>query len=858
MADISCWAVNAAQDYQVLMGDGAYTNGSREVVIGANARHELPLVDASVAFPGNGLNDPSDPTGVPTAGYAARMGHSVIVGDSAKGTANGQVLLGAEATSSKANSVALGFRSAAERGAQASYTAYGLNTAQVSAGEVSVGAAGAARQITNVAAGSSGTDAVNVAQLQGAISQIGGLTDAAITYDLDAGGNPNFRRATLGNGTGTTTLAAFTAGAVNAASTEAVNGTQLFGANQAVATHLGGGAVVDAAGVLQAPTYTLNNVAAGGAVSTGTYRDVGSAFDAVSTSLANVADQTSEIDKLAVKYDADASGNATPRISLGGAAAAPVAVSNLAAGSIAVGSSDAVTGAQLFATNDAVARFFGGRAAFDPATSVFTAPLFEISSISVDGAVASGLYDNATDAFNAVDGSLANLNTQINNVRNGDTKYLRVNSTGADASATGLESIAVGAGASATANNSIAVGAGSLADRANTVSVGATGAERQVTHVAAGTASTDAVNVGQLQASEAGALRYDLNPDGSVNVASATLGATGTPTTLRNLAAGQVTAASSDAINGAQLYAANQTLAAHPGGGATVDATGTVLAPTYTLNSIGANGTVSNADYRDVGSAFDAVSASLANVSDQTGEIDKLAVKYDADATGNASNRISLGGATATAPVSIANLAAGQVGATSSEAINGAQLFATHTTLASYFGGSTAFNGGVWTPPSFRISSIATDGSLVTNDYHDVTVAFSAVEGSLLNLNTRIDNGGNGGSPFLAVNSTKGAAVAGGSNAVALGPVANAGGAGSVAIGDGANASADNSVALGPVRWPAPARRPGTPAPTVRPVRATRPVKSRSAAPAANARSPTWPMVRTATTRSMSARCRTA
>jgi autotransporter adhesin len=37
-----------------------------------------------------------------------------------------------------------------------------------------------------------------------------------------------------------------------------------------------------------------------------------------------------------------------------------------------------------------------------------------------------------------------------------------------------------------------------VADRANTVSVGSAGNERQVTNVAAGTATTDAVNVGQL------------------------------------------------------------------------------------------------------------------------------------------------------------------------------------------------------------------------------------------------------------------------------------------------------------------------------------------------------------------------
>ncbi|WP_373926578.1 hypothetical protein, partial [Enterobacter hormaechei] len=88
-----------------------------------------------------------------------------------------------------------------------------------------------------------------------------------------------------------------------------------------------------------------------------------------------------------------------------------------------------------------------------------------------------------------------------------------------------------------------------------------------MTNLAAGTAATDAVNLGQLQASEEGALRYDLNGDGSVNYASATLGQGGTATTLRNLGPGQVSATSTEAINGAQLFAANQAVATHLGGG---------------------------------------------------------------------------------------------------------------------------------------------------------------------------------------------------------------------------------------------------------------------------------------------------
>ncbi len=677
LADISCWAVNAAQDYQVLMGDGAFANGSKEVVIGANARHELPKVDANVAFPGAGTNDPSNPTGVPTADYAARMGHSVIVGDSAVGTANGQTLLGAEATSNQANSVALGYRSAALRGAQASYSAYGLTAPQVSAGEVSVGTAGGGeRQITNVAAGSVNTDAVNVAQLKGAISLINGVADAAVTYDLDGAGNPNYRRVTLGAGTGTTTIG------------------------------------------------------------------------------------------------------------------------NLAAGAVSAGSLEAVNGGQLATTNAAIAGFFGGRAAFDPASGAFTAPLFEISTISTGGAIAKGLYENATDAFAAVDGSLVNLNTQITDIRNGGTKYLRVNSTGTEALASGTDSIAVGTNARATAANSIAVGAGSLADRANSVSIGAAGAERQVTNLAAGTAATDAVNVGQLQASEQGALRYDLNGDGSVNYASATLGQTGTATTLRNLGPGQVSATSSEAINGAQLFAANQAVATHLGGGAAVNASGVLTAPTYSINNVAANGTVTKGSYNDVGTAFDAVSNSLANVADQTDEIDKLAVKYDVDGSGNVLNSVTLTG-TGTGAVKITNVAAGSILAGSSDAITGDQLFSTNSTVANYFGGTTAYNGttNVWTAPKFSISSIATDGTFTSGDYNNVTAAFTAVDGSLKVLNQRITNGG--GSAYLAVNSTAAAATAAGAEAVAVGPQASAAGANSVAVGNGASASAGNSVALG-------------------------------------------------------------
>jgi len=89
------------------------------------------------------------------------------------------------------------------------------------------------------------------------------------------------------------------------------------------------------------------------------------------------------------------------------------------------------------------------------------------------------------------------------------------------------------------------------------VSVGAAGSERQVTNVAAGTAATDAANVGQLNAVSnsvsslgASAIKYDNNADGTPDYANATLGNGNTGTALHNVAAGT---SAMDAVNLSQL-----------------------------------------------------------------------------------------------------------------------------------------------------------------------------------------------------------------------------------------------------------------------------------------------------------------
>src|SRR3546814_853114 len=82
---------------------------------------------------------------------------------------------------------------------------------------------------------------------------------------------------------------------------------------------------------------------------------------------------------------------------------------------------------------------------------------------------------------------------------------------GEGASVAAASGTAIGQGSSVTANNAVALGQGSVANQANTVSVGSAGNERRITNVAAGTADTDAANVGQLNAGVQNAINVSNN-----------------------------------------------------------------------------------------------------------------------------------------------------------------------------------------------------------------------------------------------------------------------------------------------------------------------------------------------------------
>ncbi|HEY9253396.1 MAG TPA: YadA-like family protein, partial [Stenotrophomonas sp.] len=350
-------------------------------------------------------------------------------------------------------------------------------------------------------------------------------------------------------------------GAVTATSNEGINGSQLYGTNKSLVDSLGGGSKLNPDGTVTGPTYnvggkTVNNV--GDAIS-----NVDGRVTTNTTAITYLGDRITGGTIGLVQQD-PASKNITVAQDTGGKVVSlkgtdgERVLTGVANGQIAKGSKEAVNGGQLFATSQSVADSLGGGSKVNPDGTV-SGPTYNVGGKTVN---------NVGDAITHVDARVTNNTNAITNLSNGGgVKYLKVKSSAAAASATGNEavavgpqavaigagSVAVGNGAKAEADNSVALGAGSVASEANTVAVGAAGKERTVSHVAAGTEDTDAVNVSQLKKSHDGGARYDSTDGGSKSdYSSMSLGGPGgkTTTTVHNVRAG---VADTDAVNVAQL-----------------------------------------------------------------------------------------------------------------------------------------------------------------------------------------------------------------------------------------------------------------------------------------------------------------
>jgi hypothetical protein len=390
------------------------------------------------------------------------------------------------------------------------------NFAGTATGVVSVGAAGAERQIVNVAPGAvtaTSTDAINGSQLYNAVNTLSGSITTIVNnaqthyYSVNDGGTKQGNYANDG--------------ASGANSVAAGAGASASGAG---AVAVGSAATASAA----------NSVAVGSNATAGTANSV--ALGNGSTTTAATPTASTTIQGQTYNF---AGANPVGVVSVG-APGAERQIQNVAAGQLSATSTDAVNGSQLYATNQAVNNIQtgGGIKYFHANSQAADSQAAGAESVAI-GPQAIALGNNS---FAGGNGAQAN----------------------------GAGSIALGANAISTSSNGVAIGNGASADRAGmngqkelfsnvsvlstqgAVSVGSTGNERQITNVAGGTQATDAVNVRQLQAVQQSSVRYDTNVDGSVNYNSVTMGNGGGsgPVTVHNVAPG---VAPTDAVNVQQL-----------------------------------------------------------------------------------------------------------------------------------------------------------------------------------------------------------------------------------------------------------------------------------------------------------------
>ena len=503
-------------------------------------------------------------------------------------------------------------------------------------GGVTVNAGGTGK-ITGVTAGTATTDAVNVGQLQAVAS----AADNAVQYD-DAG----HTSVTLG-GTGAATpvgLHNVAAGNVSATSTDAVNGSRLFATNQQLANNTTN--ITINAGEIAALDDTVTNLA--GDTST-TFTDTnGEGIRYARTNEAGLPQSDAfaqGVESTAIGYQATSTSARGLALGAGAQASVDDGVA-LGAGSIAdralapaSGQVPAGTGFVPFNTSDQTllgAVSVGAAGSYRQITNVADGTESQdavtlrqlqgaIQSVSSSGSLYFHANSTAGDSLAVGDQAIAVGPLTVVNGDNGIGigNHAIVDATapggtaigenarvsqadaialGTASQANGIQSIAIGAGAVNNFSGSVALGAGSTTsvgsqsnyaafalaapqNSAGEVSFGSAGAERKLTNVAAGSAGTDGVNVSQLQAaSQAGnnandlAVKYtwnDLNGDGvvdpgEVNHNEVALAGTG-GTKITNLAAGDVSASSSDAVNGSQLHGVSQSVANRLGGGATVN-----------------------------------------------------------------------------------------------------------------------------------------------------------------------------------------------------------------------------------------------------------------------------------------------
>ncbi len=518
---------------------------------------------------------------------------------------------------------------------------------------------------TNIAT-NTGNIATNTANIATNTTNITNLTDTVGDLKDDA---------LLWNGTafnaahGTETTSTITnvkAGTLSDDSTDAVNGSQLKDTNDNVATN-------------------TTNIASNTANIATNTSNIADNTANIATNTSNIADNTANI----ATNTSNIAGN-TANIATN--------TTNIAANTTSINSLNTSVDAleqDAMLWNGTAFNAAHGTETTSTITNVKAGTLSDDSTDAVNGSQLKATNDNVATNTTNIASNTANIATNTTNINTLNTSIDTLEQDAILWNGTAY-SAAHGTETASTITN---VKAGTLSenstDAVNGAQLNATNANvaTNTTNIATNTASINTLNT-SIDALEQDALLWDGT------AFSAAHGANKDASKITNVLAGTVSSASTDAINGSQLHGLSSSIATYLGGGATVSDSGVFSGPTYNIDGN---------DYTNVGAALDAINTSL---SDSLGD----ALLWDST-TGAFSAKH---GSTASV---ITNVADGAVSDSSSDAVNGSQLYDVSNSVVDVLGGGAGVNtDGSISAPTYTIAN---------TDYDNVGDALNALDTTL-------------------------------------------------------------------------------------------------------------------------------
>ncbi|WP_228153647.1 trimeric autotransporter adhesin AtaA [Acinetobacter bereziniae] len=520
----------------------------------------------------------------------------------------------------------------------------------------------------------SGNTETSINQAINTLNAAQGETDKfAVKYDKNADGSANYNNVTLA-GTNGTTISNVKAGAVTSTSTDAINGSQLYGVANSVKNAIGGSTTIDAT----TGAITTTNIGGTGS------NTIDGAISSIKDSATKAKTTVSAGDNVVVTSGTNADGSTNYEV----ATAKDVNFDKVTVGSVVVDkSSNTIKGLSNTTWNGTAV---SGQAATEDQLKMVSDAQGETDKFAVKydkNADGSANYNNITLA-----GTTAS-STQ-------DATTGKITTTGG----TSLNNVASAGDYKDVANASKGVNAGDL----NNAVVDATNA---------------ATSKGfALQAADGAKVQKNLGE--AVEV----VGADSNITT--KVAGGQVAIELNKNLNNLTGITVNDGTNGTNGS--------TVIGKDGISVKDGSGNTIAGVDNTALtvkdgsGNTETSINQAINTLNAAQGETDKFAVKYDKNADGSANyNNVTLAGTNGT---TISNVKAGAVTSTSTDAINGSQLYGVANSVKNAIGGSTTIDA---TTGAITTTNIGGTGS------NTIDGAISSIKDSATKAKTTVSAGDN-------------------------------------------------------------------------------------------------------------------